>query len=111
MFKAIHNRLALCERINAYGIKTALLTFLYMMVIGSGYILTDWDFFIAFILLGVFIGIIINGIMMIAVLIQLLRNVNRTVETLFTIYILLLNIPMAFLLILLNDFSNQHFYS
>lgn len=111
MLKAIHNRLALCERINSYGIKTALLTFIYMMVIGTGYILTHLDFFIAFILLGIFIGVITNGIMMISVLIQLLRNVNRTIETLFTIYILLLNIPMAFLLIFLNDFLNQHFYS
>lgn len=110
MIRVIHHRLSLFKRTNYFAIKTALLTFLYMCIVGPIYILTHLDFLVSFILLGFLLGIFINSIVILVVLIQFINRLNRIVETLFTLYMLLLNIPIAFLLLLLYNYSNHHIY-
>ncbi len=99
----IVNRIAQFDSTNLFGIKTAFATFMAILLIMIGYITTQADFFTIIGIVAIFILVILNSIVICSVFINFLIRFNRLIESLFTLYLILLNIPFFIGFVLLNN--------
>ncbi|MGJ8683961.1 MAG: hypothetical protein ACSHWW_05020 [Nonlabens sp.] len=105
MTKWFH-RLEEFDSANRFGIKTAFITFLGMLLLMVSYFSTRADFIFVIGFAFTFIVVIINVIVAMSVFINLLIRSNRLIETFFTLYMMLLNIPIFTGMVLLNTHLN-----
>lgn len=104
--KSLMNRFNKFESIHQLSLSVALITFLGIMIVMLGLILTQNNIW-SEIGLGTFLlFFLLNSFFITVVIINLIVRRNKLLETIYTIYTMLLNAPLALLMLFIYDYVN-----
>lgn len=92
------------DNANRFGIKIALFTFIIINFIAIGYFFIDENIFEILGFVIFFLAAILNMIVIFIVIINLWIRMNRLKESVFTLYAMLLNIPLITLFKYIDTF-------
>lgn len=107
MYRALSKRFEQFESIHQLSLRAALISFIIIIVVMLGFIITQ-DHAWSEIGLGLFILLfLLNFFFITVVTINMIMRRNGWLETIFTIYVLLLNLPLTIGLLYLNQYLNS----